>query len=77
MKKKFDSLAMKNEIQRTLQKRWTGLAYDQRRESIYRDLEGSSSPIGELWRQLAGQESVSASTRTQCVAEPKTRYGKG
>lgn len=76
MKKKFDCVAMKNEIQHNLQNRWAGLANDQRRESIRRDLEGSSSPIGELWRHLSGQEVLNVATRDHCVAEPKTRYGK-
>ena len=77
MKKKFDCVAMKNVIQQGLQKRWTGMAGEQRREAIHRDLDASVSAIGKVWRQLASPPAHSSTRQVaQRVAESKTRYGK-
>ena len=76
MKKKFDCVAMKNVIQQGLQKRWTGMAGEQRREAIHRDLDASVSAIGKVWRQLASPPRPQlhpASCTTCCRAQDTIR----
>ena len=60
MKKTFDCVAMKDNIQQRLLKQMEGLSYEQRRVAIQSALESSRSPIGEFWRALERRESMRA-----------------
>jgi hypothetical protein len=50
--KYFDSVAMKNEIQRKLIAKHRGMSAAAVRADIHRKLETSRSPVGQLWRRL-------------------------
>ncbi len=71
MKKAFDCVAMKDNIQQRLLKQMEGLSYEQRRVAIKRVLDDSRSPIGDLWRALQDRAPAAASR----VAEAGCGYG--
>ena len=73
MKKAFDCVAMKDNIQRRMRKQMEGLSYEQRRVAIRTALESSRSPIGDLWRALERREL----TRVGRVAEAGGTYDVG
>ena len=73
MKKAFDCVAMKDNIQRRLLKQMEGLSFEQRRVAIQSALENSRSPIGDLWRALERKEL----TRVARVAEAGGTYDAG
>jgi len=52
MKKDFDCVAMKDEIQRTLLKEWEGLDDAQVIERIGQDLDRLTGPLADLRRRL-------------------------
>lgn len=72
MKKKFDCVNMKNEIQTRLLRDQAGLSGPERVAAIQRALESSQSPIGGLWRKLKDREEG----RVARVAEERGKYGK-
>ena len=71
MKKTFDCLVLKDNIQKQMLKQMEGFSADKRRETLRAALEASRSPIGNLWRTLGNRPIVDA----LCVAEKSTRYG--
>jgi hypothetical protein len=71
MRKAFDCVAMKDDIQKRMRKQMKGLSCEQQRAAIRDALESSRSPIGELWRAL---ESRAAGTASR-VAEAGGVYG--
>ncbi len=52
MKKAFDCVAMKDDIQKQMFKQMEGLSDEQRRAAVRDVLEKSRSPVGQLWRTL-------------------------
>lgn len=70
--KAFDCLAMKSQLQRQLLDRLQGLTCDEQRAIIRNDLKQSNSPMGCLWRALAGAGSTA--TGTLNVAEDSSDY---
>ena len=51
--KKFDCVAMKDEVQAKLTEECRGLDDEQAREQTLRKLAGSNGPVARLWRALA------------------------
>lgn len=72
MKKKFDCVNMKNEIQTRLLRDQAGLSGPERVAAIQHMLERSQSSIGGLWRKLKDREEG----RVARVAEERGKYGK-
>jgi hypothetical protein len=72
MKKKFDCVDMKNEIQARLLSDQVGLTGPERVTTIQHALDRSKSPIGGLWRKLKDREEG----RVARVAEDREKYGK-
>jgi len=52
MKKAFDCVEMKDNIQKLMFKQMEGLSDEQRRAAVRDVLEKSRSPVGQLWRTL-------------------------
>jgi len=50
--KRFDCVAMKNQIQAEQAQEYRGLTDEQVRRRIRRALARSKSPVGRLWRSL-------------------------
>jgi len=73
MKKDFDCVAMKDDIQRRLLREMRGLSPERQRAAIHQTLQRSRSPVGVLWRALVGGGIGSA----RCVAEGRAPYGRG
>jgi len=70
MKKKFDCVEMKNEIQRKLQAEYEGLTLEERKRKM--DKELSASPIlGPMYRRLMGKRAGDAELK---VAEEPGEY---
>ena len=55
--KEFDSVAMKNEIQRKLLAKHRSMSDSETMADIQRKLAISRSPIGQLWRRLRARSS--------------------
>jgi len=71
MKKTFDCVAMKDDIQKQMFKQMEGLSHEQRRAAVRTVLEKSRSPVGDLWRTLERR----AMEGVTCVAETGEAYG--
>jgi hypothetical protein len=71
MKKAFDCVAMKDDIQKQMFKQMEGLSDEQRRAAVREVLEKSRSPVGDLWRTLERR----AMADVTCVAETGDAYG--
>jgi hypothetical protein len=56
MKKSFDCVEMKNNIQKKLLERWEGLTPEQIRLSMLEELRTDESGIGQLWRRLEARD---------------------
>jgi len=55
MKKDFDCVEMKNQIQQKLQKEWEGLTFEQIQERIHRHLSTSDDKLAQWWRRANAQ----------------------
>ena len=62
MKKSFDCVEMKNNIQKKLLERWEGLTPEQIRLSILEELRTDESGIGQLWRRLEARDRAAGTT---------------
>ena len=72
MKKTFDCVDMKNEIQARLLRDQAGFSGPERVTAVQHALDRSRSPIGCLWRKLKDREEG----RVARVAEDRGKYGK-
>ena len=73
MKKNFDCVEMKNNIQKKLLERWEGLTPEQIRLSIQEELRADESGIGQLWRRLKARDR-SAGTVAFAACESQETY---
>ena len=70
MKKSFDCVAMKNEIQARLLREKEGLSAEERVTAMRSAADHSRSPIGDLWRKLRDR----GQARIMRIAESSTDY---
>lgn len=73
MKKPFDCLKMKEEIQRKVQRETAGMTAVQFSQHVRRKLSSDTSPVGDLWRKL-DMRNHTAPISGIAVCEPTETY---
>jgi hypothetical protein len=76
MKKSFDCVEMKNQIQKELLERWRGLTPEQIRLSIRAELMTDESVIGRLWRRLEARDRAAGAAASAVCESPEAYHAE-